>query len=506
MTASFPPINAYFLAYISLIPLLFALRNSTFLSAFLSGFMTGFIHEIILLSWMIPTLTTHAQFSVVYAVSLTMIMSVILAINIAVFASLTHFFSPKTHQLLILPLFWVSLEWIKSWGQLAFPWELMGYSQYKCTTLIQFSDIAGVYGVSGFIVLMNSCIFMIILFFSQITWNNQKITKPLMTISAVLILCIPLFIFMYGLKQIHTMDKKISKALHKTVMIVQPSIPQNEKWDGDNRIPITKKMISQTYEAKQDTVDLVVWPETSLPYAIHSKHQLRQFVLQSIKQMNIALVAGSPTFIKDKQKTIHYNSAYVINKQGQIKSRYDKVRLVPFSEHLPFSCLRDFWIHFGAPDDKFSSGIAGQVHSLEDLTLGIQICFEIIFPEYTRMSCANGANLIINISNDAWFGHTASPYQHFSMAVFRAVENKRALVRCANSGISGIIDPCGRILSQSQLFDTTTIIDNIPIIQDFKSIYSKWGDWFAVGSVLISLLWGFWALAKQHFPNFSPII
>ncbi|MBF0453024.1 MAG: apolipoprotein N-acyltransferase, partial [Candidatus Magnetomorum sp.] len=466
MTASFPPISLYALAYIAWVPLLFAIRSSSFVSAIFLGCITGLVHETILLSWIIPTLTTHAQFSVLYAFVLTIVMSAILSASFAICAGLTHLFSKKPHHLYCLPFFWVGLEWLKSHGQLAFPWELIGYSQYKCTTFIQISDIFGIYGVSAVILLVNVSIFIVLLAFFQKQWKGQTISNQLLVISIALLICIPTLIFIYGSKQIAHMDAYLPHVLHKTVMIVQPAIPQGEKWDGDNRIPITEKMVQLTATGKHNkTVDLVVWPETALPYPFHSKHRLRQFVLQAIQQMNIGLVVGTPTFINSNNQTTNHNSAYVIDRQGNIQSRYDKVRLVPFSEVLPFPFLQGLWMHCGAPDNKFSPGIFGQIHSLNDFNLGIQICFEIIFPQYARILSDKGANLLVNISNDAWFGQTASPYQHFSMAVFRAVENKRALIRCANTGISGIIDPCGRILSQSQLFETTTVVHRVPLVQ-----------------------------------------
>jgi len=490
MTASFPPINAYYLAYVSFIPLLFALRESTLTSAIFTGFFTGLLHETILLSWIIPTLTNHAQFSFTYAFSLTIIMSAILAINFVVFTVLVHFLSKKPYHLFVLPFLWVSIEFVRSYGQLAFPWELIGYSQYKWITLIQFSDISGVYGVSGFVVLINVCIFICLLFCYQMTWNKQNVSKSLLALSITFFVCIPIIILTYGSKQIQQMDHNSDQKQYKKVMIVQPSILQDEKWEGDNRIPITQKMVNMTFQGKNKAVDLVVWPETALPYALHSKHQLRQFVLQSMKQMNAGLIVGSLSFIEEHQQTTNFNSAYVIDKKGHIQSRYDKVSLVPFSEFLPYSFLKNLWMFYGAPDDKFKPGKVGQVHQLDDFQLGIQICFEIIFPQYARILTANGSNLLINISNDGWFGQTASPYQHFSMAIFRAVENKRALIRCANTGISGIIDPCGRIISQSQLYETTSIIHQVPIVENKHTFYSKWGDFFAIGSMIISLLFG----------------
>ncbi|KPA19675.1 apolipoprotein N-acyltransferase [Candidatus Magnetomorum sp. HK-1] len=488
MTASFPPMNLYLLAYISWIPLFFALRNASLIESIFLGFLTGLIHETILLSWIIPTLKNHAQFSTLYSLSLDILMSSILAISFALFAGLIHLSIKKNYHLFILPLFWVTFEWLKTLGPLAFPWELIGYSQFKATTIIQIADCLGVYGVSGFIIFINVGLFIVLLGIFQIQWKKELVSKPLMRLSIILIFLVPTILYTYGSIQISQTDKELSQTLHKNVMIIQPSVLQHEKWLGDNQIPITKKMVQLTLANKHPSIDLVVWPETALPYALHSKHQLRKFVLQAISHMNAGFVIGSPTFVRKNKKTIDYNSAYVIHPNGKVQSRYDKVRLVPFSEFMPFPILRKFFMQWGAPESKFAQGKNGQIHPLNDFQMGIQICFEIIFPHYVRELANNGANIFINISNDAWFGKTACPYQHFSMAVFRAVENKRAVVRCANTGISGFIDPCGRISSKSQLFETNFFVHSVPLIQQMKTIYSKWGDFFAIGAFIFSLI------------------
>jgi len=488
LTASFPPINLYLLAYVSWIPLFFALRNRNFLVSMFLGFITGLVHETILLAWIIPTLQNHAQFSTPYAISIDILMSAILAISFALFACCINLFIRKIHHLYFLPFFWVSFEWLKTLGPLAFPWELIAYSQFKATTIIQIADCFGIYGISAFIIFINVCIFIILLFCSRGKWKNELVTKPLFKFSTIMLIIMPTLLYSYGSIIIIETYEKLTKVSYKNVMIAQPSISQHDKWKSDNQIQITKKMVELTSSNKQPFVELVVWPETALPYPLHSKHQLRKFVLKFVSDYNAGFVIGSPTFIRKDKSIIDYNSAYIISPNGKIQSRYDKVCLVPFSESMPFPDYRDFFKKFGAPDTKFAKGESGVIHPLNDFKMGIQICFEIIFPHYVRELANNGANIFINISNDGWFGNTACPYQHFSMAIFRAVENKRAVVRCANTGISGFIDPCGRISSKTQLYETKTLVDKVPLINDKKTIYSKYGDFFAFGSLIVFLI------------------
>jgi len=393
----------------------------------------------------------------------------------------------KPTHLFVLPFFWVVLEWTRQFGSLAFPWELLGYSQYRFLHLIQIADCLGVYGVSALVMLMNVCFFIVLLFGMNMKWQKSRVSRHLVFYSLMIATISLTATMIYGTIQISQIDQIKVKSNHQSIMTVQPAIPQQEKWKGENRIPITQKMVQLTYRGRQESIALVVWPETALPYAFHSKHNLRQYVLNAIKQMNVGLLVGSPTFLHNDNQINHYNSALLIDQKGNIKSRYDKVKLVPFSEYMPFPVLHDLWRSLGAPDNKFLSGCIGEIHFFHELSMGIQICFEIIFPRLTRKMVKNGANILINISNDAWFGQTACPYQHFSMAVFRAVENKRALVRCANTGISGMIDPCGRIVSQSKLFETNTMIHHVPLLHK-KTVYSCRGDIFVGISLLISLI------------------
>jgi apolipoprotein N-acyltransferase len=403
-----------------------------------------------------------------------------------IFGTLIYFTVKKPVHLFALPFFWVSLEWTKQFGSLAFPWELLGYSQYQNLHMIQIADCLGIYGVSFLIMLINVCLFIVLLFLMNRQWQQYNVSKSLMLFSFMIAVIAIAATLIYGAIQISQTDNAMASLQHKSIMTVQPAIPQQEKWQGENRISITQKMVQLTYTGHKKPTDMVVWPETALPYAFHSKHNLRLYVLNAVKQMHVALLVGSPTFLNRGDQLQHYNSALLIDKEGNIKSRYDKVKLVPFSEYMPFPTFRNLWRSLGAPDNKFSSGNEGKILELNEFQMGIQICFEIIFPKYARTMVKNGANVLINISNDAWFGRTACPYQHFSMAVFRAVENKRALIRCANTGISGMIDPCGRIVSQSKLFETNTMIHHVPLIHT-KTIYSKWGDFFAKIALLLSL-------------------
>jgi len=174
----------------------------------------------------------------------------------------------------------------------------------------------------------------------------------------------------------------------------------------------------------------------------------------------------------------YYNSAFFIHPLGKVAGRYDKVHLVPYGEYVPLKQWLPFVDKIVEQVGDFKTGAAGEVLVSEDYRLGVLICYEGIFPNLSAAMARNGARLLVNITNDAWYGATSAPYQHFSMAVFRAVENRRVLIRSANTGISGFIDPAGRIMGTTPLFEDAVMTREVPQL-DILTVYSRHGDWFA---------------------------
>jgi len=202
--------------------------------------------------------------------------------------------------------------------------------------------------------------------------------------------------------------------------------------------------------------------------------------------MKTYFVIGSPTVEVDKYREHYYNSAYLISPEGDIASRTDKVHLVPFGEYVPLKKWLPFIKHIVAQVGEFKSGEKGDTLKWAPANIGMLICYEIIFPELAAETVANHAGLLVNITNDAWFGKTSAPYQHLSMAIFRAVENRRSLVRAANTGISGFIDPAGRVLRRSGLFTEAAMTCPVPVIKDHFTFYNRHGNLLVLCCFLIS--------------------
>ena len=232
---------------------------------------------------------------------------------------------------------------------------------------------------------------------------------------------------------------------------------------------------------------LFVWPETALPFPVNNNPYFNALKREFIEKDRIWLLAGAPFYKRvagpapsgEDQGILSYNSAYLINPEGVAIDRYDKQHLVPFGEYIPF---RRFLPLPGPLVDNigdFSTGRPEKPLSCQGAEIGVLICFESIFPELAREWTATGANLLVNITNDAWFGRSSAPWQHLSMAVFRAVENRRSLVRSANTGVSAFIDPLGRMSATTPLFKPAYLVEEVPLLQG-KTIFVSFGHYFGL--------------------------
>ena len=201
-------------------------------------------------------------------------------------------------------------------------------------------------------------------------------------------------------------------------------------------------------------------------------------VQEGIRQNGTFFLVGSPSINRGTQRIDYFNSAYLIDPQGNPVGKYDKTHLVPFGEYVPLKKWLPFLGKLVAQVGDFSRGNTGETIAWHGGRLGVFICYEAIFPYITRAMVTNGATLLVNITNDAWYGRSSAPYQHFSIALFRAVENRRALIRAANTGISGFIDPAGRVLDSTDLFVDTAVVKSVPLISRI-SFYTRFGDLFA---------------------------
>ena len=389
------------------------------------------------------------------------------------------------------PLVWVTLEYIRSFIFSGFPWELLGYSQYERLHLIQISDIFGVYGLSALIAGVNAAIFVTLLFLLKKRWRQIAITKQLAFGSAIVLILGVALTWFYGYRRLEAVDRLIAAAPQSRIAVIQGNIDQAVKWDPAFQMQTIEKYNQLSAEAAKNSPDLIVWPESATPFYFMYDIAPSEKVFDGINQTGMDYLIGSPSFVRTENTVEYYNSAYLIVPEKKTFGKYAKTHLVPFGEYVPFKKWLPFLGKIVAQVGDFKSGKVGNTLPWHDGHLGVQICYEIIFPRLSRAMTQNNATILINITNDAWFGKTSGPYQHFSMTVFRAVENRRSLARSANTGISGFIDPAGRILASTELLQDAVAIQTMPLLKE-KSIYTRIGDLFAqiclAAAILIGLI------------------
>lgn len=488
LTAAFPKIGQDWLAWIALVPLLYAVKDLTPGAGFRMGFISGLVHFLSLLYWLVPVMRTYGYLPLVLSVAILFLLAAFLALFIALFSfAITAAGRKPVGCLIMIPLVWVALEYIRSFIFSGFPWEFLGYSQYNRLPLIQISDILGVYGLSALIAFVNGAIFITLLYFSKRRWQHTDITKRLAAGSVIaLILGVTLTGF-YGHWRLKTIDNLMTSAPKTRISVIQGNIDQAVKWD-----PAFQKETIEKYNRLSSSVlkqqpDLIVWPESATPFYFLYDIAPSEMVFEGFRQSPSDYLIGSPSFVRTEGVVEYYNSAYLIVPEDKTMGKYDKTHLVPFGEYVPFKKWLPFLGKIVAQVGDFRAGKIGRTLPWRNEQLGVQICYEIVFPELSRAMANNGASLLINITNDAWFGKTSGPYQHFSMTVFRAVENRRSLARSANTGISGFIDPAGRILASTELLQEAVATQTVPLLKE-KSVYTQIGDLFARVCLALALL------------------
>jgi apolipoprotein N-acyltransferase len=356
--------------------------------------------------------------------------------------------------------------------------------------MVQISDIFGVYGVSFLIAMINWALFLLLLYVTQTQWQGIRVPKSQAAGALLISGFIFCLVWLYGSWRINSIDKQTILSPSVSVSIVQGNIDQAIKWDPAFQLGTIEKYLRLSFSTRHHQPDLVVWPETAAPFYFLRNSELTEMVIEGIRHTGTHFLIGSPSYIHIGNKPGYYNSVYLIRPDGKIQGKYDKAHLVPFGEYVPLKKWLPFIGKIVAAVGDFQPGQKGNTIPWKNYKLGVQICYEIIFPDLSRAMVKNNAALLVNVTNDAWYGQSSAPYQHFSMTVFRAVENRRALIRSANTGISGFVDPAGRIVAQTPLFQEKVITRTIPVIHE-KTFYTRFGDVMAItciGTTLIVII------------------
>ncbi|MHB8881090.1 MAG: apolipoprotein N-acyltransferase [Thermodesulfovibrionales bacterium] len=482
LVLSFPGFDYYPLAWIALLPLLFSLREKTPKEAFRTGYVFGIVYFFGTLYWVYHSITVFGGISLAASFGVVLLLCLYLGLYPAIFSWLFVLIMKKTKlpALLIVPVIWVVLEFIRSYLLTGFPWASVGYSQYLFLPMIQIADVTGIYGISFLVMSVNGALFDIALVRRKL--QDIPLYPLIYSVTGFITLAAVLLISLgYGAwRLVQNREQGTVR-----VSIIQASIAQDKKWE-----PAFQEEVLDIYRdlsqkaAAASSPQLIIWPETSVPFFFDYDTANTERLQKMQKELGAYLLFGS-VLVRERTKehTLLTNSALLLDREGKPVYKYDKIHLVPFGEYVPLKKVL-FFI------DKVVTGIGDYVPGNSYLkagadfgSFGTMICYEIIFPGLVRKFYTQGGDFIVTITNDAWFGRTAGPYQHFSMAVFRAIENRKPVVRAANTGISGFIDSSGRITARTPLFSREFLSGEIKPDKTL-TFYTKYGDLFSYACII----------------------
>jgi apolipoprotein N-acyltransferase len=481
LTASFPPGKLDWIAWFALVPLFKGLENESPSRAFRLGFLAGTVHYLTLIYWIVIAVGHYGNLNAFFSAATLFLLCLYLALYIGLFSCLNIQLQGSRFFLVFIPCFWVGLEYVRAHLLTGFPWCLLGYTQFKNLHIIQIADLCGVYGVSFVIVLVNGLIYR---FFSRRYKTGVGGLKWEVPITALILAGI----IAYGhYCLLHKLPEKSASASIKST-IIQGNIDQSVKWDPDYQTNTMLTYQRLTREAHHFKPKLIVWPETSVPFFFQDNIEHSPTVYSLAKESGAILIFGSPAYKRVGGSTRYYNRAYLIASNNQRPQFYDKVHLLPFGEYVPLKRLLFFINRLVPAAGDFASGDGIAPLNQDKLSVGILICYEAIFPGLARAHSRKGANILINITNDAWFGMTSAPYQHLCMAAFRAVENRMPMIRAANTGLSAFIGSHGKIIAQSNLFTKEVLNASVNIARPSLTFYARVGDLFAFTALIVSLI------------------
>jgi apolipoprotein N-acyltransferase len=371
------------------------------------------------------------------------------------------------------PIVWVATEFGRTHLFTGFPWVLLGYSQASVLPVAQLASVFGVYGVSALVAAVSAAAATAVLARRSAEWvpaaGATAVVVAVATVAGALRVQGGALIAGDGVR----------------VGLVQGNVDQAHKWDVARASGIFEDYMRLSRDAIADGATFVVWPESSAPFRFEEGQGASERIRELARDAGVSILVGSDEVERGSTPRF-FNSAIMVGPDGSTGGVYRKLHLVPFGEYVPLRSVFFFAAPLIETVADFSPGEDAVLLPVGDRLVSTAICYEIVYPGLVRQFVRGGSDLLVTITNDAWFGRTSAPYQHFTQAAMRAIENGRYLVRSANTGISGVVDPYGRVLAQSRLFEPAAIVAEVRY-RDAFTIYTRIGDVFAYASVFAVL-------------------
>ncbi len=469
LTASFPPAATDWLVWFSLVPLLAAMQGHSPKRCFQLGFIAGTAHFLSLMYWIIVVLGKYGGLNLFLSLIILVALCLYLALYTGLFGILFSVFYDTRFGLLLTAGAWVCLEYLRGRLFTGLPWCFIGHSQSARLHLIQICDLVGVYGLSWVVAAVNIIVFKII--FDRRTAMRTAVIAQTAFVTALLLLTL-----FYGELKLSAPPAVTLSPIRTAV--IQGNIDQSEKWIPEFQEKTVAAYERLSLQAARTEPDLIVWPETAVPLFFQDPSPLSARIINIPDQTGADLLFGSPAYVDSGHEVRYTNRAYLLSSKDRAVLAYDKTHLVPFGEYVPLQRFLPFVSRLVPAAGDFVPGEKIAPLPAGAYTAGVLICYEAIFPHLARRQVNGGADILVNLTNDAWFGRTSAPFQHLSMSVFRAVEARLPLIRAANTGISAFVDSRGRIVQQGDLFREAVMVSDITPSGEGLTFYVQYGYLF----------------------------
>ncbi|UCF29829.1 MAG: apolipoprotein N-acyltransferase [bacterium] len=486
LICSFPGPDAGWLSAVALVPLLTIVVRVGKGRAFLLGWLCGTVWFAVSLNWLTQTIRLYGGLPLVASGLLILLLGCVLGLYIGIFALTVRCISdwPGAWWFLVIPPAWVLIEYARSWIPAPFPWLLLGTVFWKYPAVSGFYGLFGVYGLSFILVLVNALVW-------RTLEDRRRPGGGRLAAVRLVAFMVPVLLMYLALSVQGATDEEASIRIG----IVQGNYDQGLKWSESLKEEIVRTYVGLSDQAAAAGASLILWPETSVTSYFQSDTQLSGQLRAFSRQRDVHLVFGSPAFQWREGRHVLYNRAYHLAPDGGVRS-YDKIRLVPFGEYVPFRPLLSFAARLVPGEGQFVPGKPTDPFPLS-VPAGPLICYEASMPDLSRDQVRRGARILLNLTNDAWFGTSWGPYQHLAMAAVRAAELRTPLLRAANTGISAVIDDRGRIVKRLGLLERGVIVADVTPGSG-GTMYSRWGDWIVYLSILMIIFIGLGKIRKIY--------
>jgi apolipoprotein N-acyltransferase len=481
LALSFPKFGHPALAWIALAPLLVALAGTTLRRAFALGFVAGAIYFAGTLYWITRVMAMYGDMAFWVAVLINAALIAYQSMFPAIFALVVRriVVAHGPRALIAAPLVWVATELGRTHIFTGFPWVLLGYSQTSVLPIAQFASLFGVYGVSMLVASVSAAAAAYAT--GPAKAGHYRRSRPLLLVFAAV-----MAVAVWGSRRAATAEWTHSGDVIR-VGLIQGNIDQDEKILTGRAAGIFQDYLGMSRQAIRDGAAFVIWPESSTPFRFEDDPLAAARIRTLAQQARVPILFGSDQFVRGASgaPTTFYNSAFLVRPDGTTGGVYRKMHLVPFGEYVPVKRLLFFAAPLVQAVSDFSAGQEATLLPVAGHLVSTAICYEVVYPGLVRRFVAGGSEMLTTITNDAWFGPTSAPYQHFEQASMRAIEEGRYLVRSANTGISGIVDPYGRVIARSGIFQPAVVVGDARFLKT-STFYARHGDILAYASVLVT--------------------